>query len=93
MPDASIGKAASSLIEQSPVWGSIVVILCAVVVFMYWRNSEAQKALLNAKQEHLNDIKKSNEITEQIKGIIVPLISSIESMKTVLEILKDRTKP
>ncbi len=66
-------------------WGLFVVALL-VIVFLYKKVNDLQES-------RLADLRQSNDVTDSVKDVILPVVTSLNAIQSTLEILKDRGKP
>lgn len=65
-------------------WGLFALSLGGII-FLYKKVNEIQEA-------RLADLRTANDVTDSVKDAILPLVSSLNSIQTTLEIIKDRSK-
>lgn len=78
-------EALKRIAEGGPLtgWGLFVLSLTAIV-FLYKKVNEIQEA-------RLADLRQANDITNDVKDAILPLVTSLGAIQSSLDILKDRS--
>ena len=66
-------------------WGLFVIALL-VIGFLYNKVNDLQES-------RLADLRQSNDVTDSVKDVILPVVTSLNAIQSTLEILKDRGKP
>lgn len=97
MTEQSVVDAGQNFINADPVLGSIIVVLMIVIAALFlWI-----KAVLKEKDEkqlaHLDDVRKfTSEVVENrvvVAANTDQLRTNTETMKTMIEIFRERTRP
>lgn len=71
--------------EGGPLVGWCLLTLSILaIVFLYKKVNDIQEA-------RLSDMRQANDITNDVKDAILPLVSSLNAIQSSLEILKDRS--
>lgn len=66
-------------------WSCFSISLFAIV-FLYKKVNEIQEA-------RLSELRNQNEVVDSVKDVILPVVSSLNSIHSTLEVLRDRSKP
>ncbi len=75
------------LAEGGPSVGWILFVLAILaIVFLYKKVNDLQES-------RLADLRQSNDVTDSVKDVILPVVTSLNAIQSTLEILKDRGKP
>lgn len=75
------------LSEGGPLSGWILFVLALLaIVFLYKKVNDLQES-------RLADLRQSNDVTDSVKDVILPVVTSLNAIQSTLEILKDRGKP
>lgn len=75
------------LAEGGPLTGWILFALSLlVVVFLYKKVNDLQES-------RLTELRNSNDVVDSVKDVILPVVSSLNSIHSTLEVLRDRSKP
>ncbi len=74
------------LSEGGPLtgWGLFSLSILAII-FLYKRVNDIQEA-------RLADLRQANDVTDSVKDVILPVVSSLSAIQTTLEVIKDRSK-
>ena len=73
------------LAEGGPLTGWLFsALFLSAVVFLYKKVSDIQEA-------RLTDLRQANDITNDVKDAILPIVTSLGAIQSSLDILKDRS--
>lgn len=75
------------LAEGGPLTGWILfAISLLAVAFLYKKVNDLQES-------RLTELRNSNDVVDSVKDVILPVVSSLNSIHSTLEVLRDRSKP
>ncbi len=76
----------SKLAEGGPSVGWVLFALAILaVIFLYKKVNDLQES-------RLSELRQSNDVVDSVKDVILPVVSSLNSIHSTLEVLKDRSK-
>lgn len=96
MDEQTVIDAGKNLMSADPVWGSAVVILMAAITFLIFWIKGLLRENSDAKNAHLEDVRKYAAENEAVRSIIgantEQIRANTDTMRTLVEIVRERVR-